>query len=95
MSIAPLDDPAYEPKHPPVNGWVPDVVAKWGPRSQLRWFGRFRDQLAYWDPGNYYSETEHHRGGHCDSCMQDAAMGYRDLPDGYCCCYDERMRSET
>ncbi|MER6350647.1 hypothetical protein ABT186_02025 [Streptomyces sp. NPDC001634] len=87
MSIAPLDDPAYEPKHPPVGGRIPDVVAKWGPRSQLRWFRRFRDQLtAYWDSYDYYSETEHHRGGCCDSCMEDAAAGYEDLPD-VCCCY--------
>lgn len=95
MTLAPLEDPAYEPKYPPVDGRVPDVVAKWGPRSQVRWFRRFRDHLTiYWNSADYYSETEHHRGGHCDSCAQDAAAGYQDLPH-VCCCvalHEEEQR---
>lgn len=91
---APLDDPNYEPKHPPINGNVPDVVAKWGPQSQLRWFTRFHDQLkpqkhSTWD--HFYCESDHHRGSCCNSCRDDIEMGYDYPPeddDGnpLCCC---------
>jgi hypothetical protein len=82
VSVAPLDDPAYVPAHPPVGGLVPDVVVKWGAASQLRWFHRFGAALepqpqAVWD--RYYLATTAHRGKHCD-CV--------DVP-GWGCCYCE------
>lgn len=86
--IPPLEDPAYEPKHPPTDGLVPDVVVKWGPPSQLRWFERYRDVLRRpvdWD--RYYCITTAHRGGCCDSCEDDWRDGYNDWAgSGYCCC---------
>lgn len=69
---APLDDPAYTPLHPPVGGQVPAVVEKRGMRSQLRWFRRFRRELAPrrgWSP--YYVDSEHHRGLCCDRCFEE------------------------
>lgn len=97
QALVPLDDPAYEPKYPPINGQVPDAVAKWGPRSQLRWFRRFRDEIgaqptAVWDA--HYCSSEHHRGPCCFSCHSEYLDGYQGggvMADGWCCCYDERM----
>lgn len=88
MTIAPLEDPAYKPLHPPVNGRVPGVVAKWGPRSQLRWFDRFAGQLKpmphkVWD--QFYCVVLAHRGQCCTSCLQDKEDGYGGDIDGCCC----------
>jgi hypothetical protein len=85
---APLDDPAYVPQHPPVNGIVPEVVRKWGLRSQYRWFGRFWPQLkaqpySFW--AAFYCSSESHRGLCCSSCIEDKAEGYGDDIDGCCC----------
>jgi hypothetical protein len=96
LTRAPLDDPDYVPQHPPVNGIIPDVVAKWGPRSQLRWFRRFRSQLADRQPQSwdrFYCATENHLGGCCYSCYDEADMGTGVIMDGWCCCQDERGRS--
>jgi hypothetical protein len=41
LEDAPLDDPAYEPVHQPLAGRIPEVVVRWGKRSQVRWFRRF------------------------------------------------------
>lgn len=88
--LAPLEDPAYEPRHPPVGGLPPDVVAKWGPRSQLRWFDRYRGQLrtaphSFW--GRFYCGTSHHRGLCCASCIADIEDGYREWDyEDRCCC---------
>lgn len=94
MTIAPLEDPAYEPKHPPIDGQVPDVVARFGSRTQLRWFRRFGDQLGVRkDWGDYYCQSEHHRGLCCSSCYGEYLDGYQGggvMMDGWCCCQDER-----
>jgi hypothetical protein len=87
MSTPPLEDPAYVVKHPPVEGRVPDVVAKWGPKSQLRWFTRFQGQLkpaphSEWD--RFYCASEAHRGECCVSCIDDFNAGYREIDE--CCC---------
>lgn len=90
-AVAPLDDPAYQPEHPPINGQVPDVIAKWGPRSQRRWFQRFRTDLAPrkdWD--KFYCHSEHHRGLCCFSCQDEQQEGIREWDDR-CCCRDERI----
>lgn len=89
--LAPLDDPAYTPQHPPLESQVPDVITNWGPRSQLRWFRRFGQQLGPrkdWD--RYYCQSEHHPGLCCSSCDDEyeAATGVR--LDGWCCCRDQR-----
>lgn len=86
---SPLEDPTYEPAHQPVRGGVPDVVARWGPRSQLRWFDRFRAGLnpqraEYWS--RFYCSSLQHRGGCCPSCLDDEWNGYRDWDEGTCCC---------
>lgn len=93
----PLDDPAYKPKHPPLpGGGVPDVVAKWGVRSQRRWFRRFLPQLGchtedVWN--RFYVHSEYHRGLCCSSCLDEMDEGYGDYPyKGYCCC---RAGTET
>ena len=88
-AIAPLDDPAYVPQHPPVNGTVPDVVAKWGPRSQRRWFRRYNGQLQampHSEWARFYCSSEEHRGLCCGSCLDDDEMGYGSGIDE-CCCY--------
>ncbi len=91
---APLEDPNYVPVHPPVNGIIPGVVAKWGPRSQLRWFRRFGPDLGVrkdWDL--YYCYSEHHSGLCCFSCGDEAEMGTGVAQDGWCCCRDERTKA--
>lgn len=86
-AIAPLDDPAYVPVHQPVDGAIPDVVARWGARSQLRWFRRFHGKLAAWqDWERFYCESEHHRGLCCSSCFDEWGDGYGVMVDGWCCC---------
>jgi hypothetical protein len=98
MPDAPLDDPSYEPLHPPVNGQVPDVVAKWGPRSQVRWFWRYRFDL--WEDGvipgeiadRHFVRSVEHRGSCCLSCLQDMDMGYDDMQP-HCCCIG--LRADT
>ncbi len=97
VSLAPLEDPAYEPRHPPVGGLPPDVVAKWGPRSQMRWFGRYRDQLRpmpwkFWE--RFYFASAEHRGNCCSSCIEDKNEGYGWDIEG-CCCAAMRERTES
>lgn len=92
MTLAPLDDPAYVPAHPPVGSVVPEVIAKWGPRSQVRWFRRFREEVGsqlipVWN--RHYCVSEHHRGLCCYSCEDDAVTAGL-FPDG-CCCKDDRI----
>jgi hypothetical protein len=89
MTLAPLDNPTYTPLHPPIKGGAPEVVAKWGPRSQLRWFQRFAKELDqqypdYWD--RFYCNSLQHRGLHCSSCVDDENEGYSDLDPDHCCC---------
>jgi hypothetical protein len=101
--VAPLDDPDYQPLHPPVRGRVPDVVKRWGKASQLRWWRRYRSELyeqiealplqeklgiPRHDDVEYWCQSEHHKGFCCYSCFEDGEAGYAD----WCCCRDERMR---
>ena len=79
-----LEDPTYEPQHPPREGEVPLVVEKWGPRSQVRWFARFSTDLkpqpaAYWS--RFYVSSVQHRGECCVSCQEDG-----EVYDDACCC---------
>jgi hypothetical protein len=85
---APLNDPAYQPKHPPVDGWVPSVVSRWSARSQLRWFRRFWgtiDTRTVRDWGVYYVESLSHAGPCCGSCWDDQEYGSG--VDDRCCCH--------
>jgi hypothetical protein len=87
--VAPLEDPAYEPLNPPVNGLPPDVVAKWGPRSQHRWFVRYQGQIkpmkySEWD--RFYCDSDDHLGLCCSSCISDIEEGYQDWDEDRCCC---------
>lgn len=98
-TLAPLEDPTYQPVHVPISGRAPDVVAKWGPRSQVRWFERFvghgHDKYAradYWD--RFYVESELHRGLHCSSCVEEQNGGYQDYDPDWCCCRATRRRED-
>lgn len=102
MELTPLGDSDYEPRHPPENGQIPDVVIKWGKRSQLRWFKRFaRDLHPRQAWGQYWCESEHHRGVCCGSCEADVEnmvqFGYSGgvKADGWCCCRDSRQPGGT
>lgn len=92
--LAPLDDPLYVPKHPPVKGLVPWVVEKWGARSQVRWFRRFSGQLdrqryPYWE--RYFIDSVLHQGRCCSSCIGDYDEGYDSPYEGHCCCRASRV----
>ena len=94
---APLDDPTYAPKYPPLpSGGIPAEVERFGPRTQVRWFDRFGFGLgakppAVWD--RYYVTSVLHRGNCCESCMEDQRSGYSDLGDeNDCCCIALRER---
>jgi hypothetical protein len=87
--LSPLEDPSYDPVHKPIDGAVPSVVEKWGPRSQLRWFNRFHDQLRpqpteYWRRFNCSSIQ--HKGNCCPSCLDDQWYGYDSWSEEHCCC---------
>lgn len=43
--VYPLDDPNYLPMYPPVNGKVPEIFEKWGPRTQERYMKRYKEEL--------------------------------------------------
>lgn len=92
---SPLNNPAYKPQYVPVDGQVPDAVARFGPRTQLRWFHRFGAQLGRRkDWGDYYCQSAHHRGFCCGSCYSEYEDGYQGggvMMDGWCCCQDSRQ----
>jgi hypothetical protein len=86
----PLEDPNYEPKYEPVDGRPPEVVAKWGAPSQLRWFRRFQGlRLTTEEWEQFHCESAQHRGLCCPSCLQDAEFqGFPNFDD-HCCCRAE------
>lgn len=92
----PLEDSDYEPEHPPVDGKIPEVVARFGPSTQIRWFMRFHRSLteeAKLD--EYYVTSENHKGPCCSSCMGEFIDGYQGggvIADGWCCCKDGRIK---
>lgn len=91
--VAPLNNPSYVPRHPPQDGRVPDVVEKWGPRSQLRWFERYgsalRPQpLATWN--RFHHNSPFHRGDCCISCIEDGEFFEDDNGQRLCCCLSFR-----
>lgn len=88
---SPLNDPTYAPRHPPVNGEPPAVVARFGPRTQIRWFQRFRRNLSgHYDSARkgavdrYHCESLLHRGFCCWQCEGDEYNEPWEGPD--CCC---------
>jgi hypothetical protein len=92
--LGPLDDPDFEPQHPPVAGRPPAVVERWGARSQVRWFRRFADQVRMpardYEPYHVWSLL--HRGLCCVSCSDDVMEGLTDIVDGSrCCCLGIRL----
>lgn len=85
--MTPLEDPDYEPRHPPVGSRIPLVVQKWGAPSQMRWFARYGSALGRlpydaWD--RHYVSTDKHRGLCCHRC--DEEIWYGDD----CCCKASR-----
>lgn len=96
--MTPLEDPRYIPLHPPVNGMIPDVIERWGPSSQIRWFTRFRQDLKLWrvDLTSYWISSLEHRGACCGTCLGELEETGIDPMDGYCCCclgdFDEGLR---
>jgi hypothetical protein len=99
VELTPLEDPDYKPKHPPVDGKIPDIVARWGKTSQLRWFERYANDLnprQTWSV--YWCQSEFHRGLCCTSCYGELEDGYHGggvMADGWCCCRDSRMSGRT
>lgn len=90
---APLDDPDYEPKHPPQNGIVPAVVARWAAASQIRWFSRFRTVLAKrQDWSLFHAESPLHKDWCCWRCRD---VEYWDGDE--CCCrgYEVKKKEKT
>lgn len=88
---APLEDPAYEPRYRPIDGRPNPSVKRWAPASQLRWFRRFwgsdeMPTLKTSDAGDYYCSSVEHRGGCCDSCLEDIEYDSSYKIDGHCCC---------
>jgi len=93
MTLAPLEEPAYEPRYRPENGRPPAVVAKWAPRSQLRWFRRFYDELTamrFEEWARFYCESVEHRGICCVSCRSDEDYFGWPVYDDHCCCVGYR-----
>lgn len=93
--MTPLEDPDYSPAHPPVEGKVPEVVTRWGKRSQIRWFQRFSGELNWTqDFSQMWPTSEHHRDWCCTSCFAEYEDGYQGggpIMDGWCCCKDQRI----
>jgi hypothetical protein len=92
--FAPLDDPRYQPANPPLpGGGIPDVISKWGPRSQLRWFTRYHAELGlrparFWE--RWHCSSVDHKGLCCPSCTYwDEEYGQDNIGAEYgkCCCY--------
>lgn len=93
---SPLNDPDFEPGHPPVDGMIPDVVRRWGKPSQLRWFNRYRRKLATGqDVTGLSVSSEHHLGWCCWTCVVEDEEGRGVIMDGYCCCRDGRIGSRS
>jgi len=40
-----LENPDYDPKYPPVNGKLPEIFEKWGPKTQKRYLARYKKEL--------------------------------------------------
>lgn len=97
--LPPLEDLRYEPAYRPVNGRPPELIARWGAASQLRWFRRFMNELAPEVPlAPFYCHSAEHRGPCCDSCVSEWEDGHA-YADACCCravdtaasaCYDSR-----
>jgi hypothetical protein len=91
-TLSPLEDLNYTPVHQPIGTLAPDVVERWGPYSQIRWFDRFRyprghaesAPAQYWD--RFYCESAQHRGLHCQSCIDDQQGGWDPWEADWCCC---------
>lgn len=95
MTSAPLENPEYVPEHPPVDGRIPEVVSKFGKKTQLRWFRRFGEEInASENVDKYYYSSEYHKGACCSSCLSEFEDGYLGggvIADGFCCCQDIRI----
>lgn len=95
MTMHPLDDPAHVPLNPPVDGQIPDVVSRFGPATQIRYFRRFWDDLGVLTEErlrDYYCHSIEHRGACCSSCIADEWDGY-DYGGSGCCCRSTRQEA--
>jgi len=89
-TLAPLDDPRYVPR---TAGGRPRARGgrQVGPRSQIRWFRRFREQvgsqtIAVWDATTARRSTT----GVVLLQLRGRRRQRGLFPDG-CCCLDERV----
>lgn len=94
---SPLNRHDHMPVVVPTEGVIPEVVARWGPRSQLRWFNRFVRTLSprpmsEWN--RYHVQSLSHTGLCCDSCLEDVSEGYEPPDAGLCCCRGVRVPSD-
>jgi hypothetical protein len=99
MTESLLEDPSYTPKYQPVRGKPPEVVKKWRPRSQVRWFARMwrDDKLNVFtrELTDYYCHSVEHTGPCCISCeMDEHENGWPNFDD-HCCCYGYTAAKES
>ncbi|MFE3202226.1 hypothetical protein [Embleya sp. NPDC059237] len=103
MTLAPLEDPTYTPKHQPTGGRIPAVVARWGPRSQLRWYRRFdRDLVTPLDAparqrhndtiDSMYVHSLEHVGPCCSACFSEFEETGIPVNEYGCCCRSTRPK---
>jgi hypothetical protein len=89
-----LDDPGYHPKHPPINGRIPAVVHRFGPRTQIRWFSQYRRMLRWPWPAiadQFYLTSLDHTGLCCHMCEHRIPASWQWNPPRNpdvtpCCC---------
>lgn len=89
IEVPPLEDYSYEPENPPIDGMIPEVVKKFGPRTQIRWFKRFYLDLKKGQSfGEYYTSSEQHKGYCCLDCdyeLVEFGTGVMAFGPGCCC----------
>ena len=86
----PAEDLVFRPI--PVYG-VPEQVAQWEPRTQVRWFARYTKRLWemplvenieepwFWD--QWFVQSDQHKGWCCERCVGD---DWHEWPEGPACC---------
>jgi hypothetical protein len=98
--VHPLEDPNYDPVHKPTaRKPIPDIISRWNPASQVRWFTRFSDELRamrlapigkHFDWSPWYVSSVEHKGWCCGSCQGSDEGEWWDGPE---CCHRSTLHS--